>query len=89
MFQSYDLERPTAAARISYADLAREHGLDVTTVTNRLHAVRKRFRAIVLERRHSLPGRRPGQRLPRADGGPGGASRLFLRRDVNETRASW
>jgi RNA polymerase sigma factor (sigma-70 family) len=54
MFRRYDLEGPGAAERISYADLAREHGLDVTTVTNRLHAVRKRFRAIVLDRLREL-----------------------------------
>jgi RNA polymerase sigma factor (sigma-70 family) len=54
MFRHYDLEGPDAEERVSYADLAREHGLDVTAVTNRLHAVRKRFRAIVLERLREL-----------------------------------
>ena len=35
-------------------NLAREHGTDVTTVTNRLHAVRKRFRAVVLAKLQEL-----------------------------------
>ncbi|HMB69337.1 MAG TPA: hypothetical protein VKU85_08490, partial [bacterium] len=54
LFRRYDLEGPDAGARITYSDLAREHGTDVTTVTNRLHAVRKRFRGVVLERLREL-----------------------------------
>jgi RNA polymerase sigma factor (sigma-70 family) len=54
LFRRYDLEGPDAGGRITYADLAREHGTDVTTVTNRLHAVRKRFRAVVLEKLQEL-----------------------------------
>ncbi len=49
IFRRYDLaervdERPT------YAQLARELGLDVSAVTNHLAAARRAFRAIVLER---------------------------------------
>jgi RNA polymerase sigma factor (sigma-70 family) len=54
LFRRYDLEGPDAGGRITYADLAREHGTDVATVTNRLHAVRKRFRAVVLGRLQEL-----------------------------------
>lgn len=54
LFRRYDLEGPDAGERITYADLAREHGTDVTTVTNRLHAVRKRFRTVVLAKLRDL-----------------------------------
>jgi RNA polymerase sigma factor (sigma-70 family) len=54
LFRRYDLEGPDAGERITYADLAKEHGTDVATVTNRLHAVRKRFRAVVLARLREL-----------------------------------
>lgn len=54
LFRRYDLEGPDAGERITYGDLAREHGTDVATVTNRLHAVRKRFRAIVLAKLREL-----------------------------------
>lgn len=50
LFRRYDLDGPEAGRRLTYADLAEEHGTDVTTVTNRLHAARKRFREIVLEK---------------------------------------
>ncbi|NNE44132.1 MAG: sigma-70 family RNA polymerase sigma factor, partial [Gemmatimonadetes bacterium] len=49
LFREYDLDGPAAGERVTYAQLAERHGMDVTTVTNRLHAVRKRFRATVLE----------------------------------------
>lgn len=44
MFERYAL----AEDGISYQDLADEHGLPVTTITNRLAAVRRRFRTEVL-----------------------------------------
>lgn len=45
LFRRYDLERSGE----SYRALARELGIDETTVTNRLAAARRRFRGIVLE----------------------------------------
>jgi DNA-directed RNA polymerase specialized sigma24 family protein len=39
----------TPPARPSYADLSNEFGIPVTKVTNDLHAMRRRFRAIVLD----------------------------------------
>jgi hypothetical protein len=38
------------AERPSYAELAREHGLDVTAVTNHLAAARRAFREVLLAR---------------------------------------
>ena len=38
------------ATRPSYDELAREHGLDVTAVTNHLAAARRAFRGVLLER---------------------------------------
>jgi DNA-directed RNA polymerase specialized sigma24 family protein len=49
MFVSADvdtLDRP----RPSYDDLARAHGVPVTTVTNHLHRMRREFRAAAIER---------------------------------------
>lgn len=40
---------PAAQRRPSYADLSNELGIPVTKVTNDLHAMRNRFRAIVLD----------------------------------------
>lgn len=53
LFERYDLcedadERPT------YGRLADEHGVEATTVTNRLASVRRRFRRIVLSRLREL-----------------------------------
>jgi len=42
-------DAPSAPARPSYADLSNELGIPVTKVTNDLHAMRRRFRAIVLD----------------------------------------
>jgi DNA-directed RNA polymerase specialized sigma24 family protein len=46
LFERHDLSDD---APVSYADLASAHGLTVTQVTNHLHAVRRAFRARVLE----------------------------------------
>jgi hypothetical protein len=48
LFERYDLADVEPAERPSYAELASEHGLPVTQVTNHLHWVRKEFRATVL-----------------------------------------
>lgn len=55
LFECYDLcddetDRPT------YADLASEHDIDAITVTNRLAAARRRFRALVLEKLAEVTG---------------------------------
>jgi RNA polymerase sigma factor (sigma-70 family) len=47
LFRRYDLE---ADRRPTYDELAREHGLEAHAVTNALHAARRDFRRIVLER---------------------------------------
>lgn len=49
VFERYDLEE-RGAARPTYDQVASEVGLPVTTVTNHLHAARRAFRRIVLER---------------------------------------
>jgi RNA polymerase sigma factor (sigma-70 family) len=46
LFEAYDLEPEEG---VSYRSLAEKHALAETTVTNRLFAVRRRFREIVLE----------------------------------------
>lgn len=46
LFERYDL---ADGEPVTYADLAREHGIPVTQVTNHLHAVRRAFRERVLE----------------------------------------
>ncbi|HEX7155063.1 MAG TPA: sigma-70 family RNA polymerase sigma factor [Thermoanaerobaculia bacterium] len=46
LFEAYDLEDDRS---ISYRELAARFGIAETTVTNRLAATRRRFRAIVLE----------------------------------------
>jgi DNA-directed RNA polymerase specialized sigma24 family protein len=50
VFSRYELEgeKPT------YADLAAELGVPETKITNDLHAARKRFRTLLLERLRSL-----------------------------------
>jgi len=55
LFDRYDLQAE-AAERPTYADLAAEHRLPATQVTNYLAAMRRRFRAIVLERLRALTG---------------------------------
>ncbi len=54
LFERYDLEGVESGEKITYGDLAAEFGLTVTQVTNRLAAVRRRFRALVLERLRGL-----------------------------------
>jgi len=49
LFERYDLDGPDAAARPSYADLAREMGIPETQVTNHLAWARREFRRLVLE----------------------------------------
>jgi RNA polymerase sigma factor (sigma-70 family) len=50
LFRRYDLEAPASDAELTYADLAREFEIDVTKVTNSLHATRRKFRELLLER---------------------------------------
>jgi RNA polymerase sigma factor (sigma-70 family) len=54
LFERYDLEGADAPERPSYAELATEHGLPVTQVTNHLAAVRRELRRLVLERLREL-----------------------------------
>ncbi len=54
LFERYDLEGPDAVERPSYAQLAAEHGLPVTQVTNFLAAVRRELRRRVLARLREL-----------------------------------
>jgi DNA-directed RNA polymerase specialized sigma24 family protein len=54
VFQAYDIEGPDRETKPSYASLAAEHGVPVTQVTNYLAAMRKRFRALVLDRLREL-----------------------------------
>jgi RNA polymerase sigma factor (sigma-70 family) len=54
LFESYDLEGTDAPERPSYAELAAEHGLPVTQVTNHLAAARRELRRLVLERLREL-----------------------------------
>ena len=46
IFETYDLDE---SSRLSYRELGARFGIAETTVTNRLAATRRRFRAIVLE----------------------------------------
>lgn len=48
LFQRYDLD-DAEPGRPTYADLAREHGISITDVTNHLAAARREFRRISLE----------------------------------------
>ena len=50
LFERYDIEGADAHDRPSYAQLAAEHGLPVTQVTNHLHWARRELRAAVLEK---------------------------------------
>jgi len=54
LFERYDLDAPDVAARPSYQELAREHGLPVTQVTNHLAWARREFRKIVLDKLREL-----------------------------------
>lgn len=54
LFERYDLEGPDAPERPTYAELAAEHGLPVTQVTNHLAAMRRELRRLVLERLREL-----------------------------------
>ncbi|HEY0511624.1 MAG TPA: sigma-70 family RNA polymerase sigma factor [Thermoanaerobaculia bacterium] len=54
LFERYDLEGPGAPERPTYAQLAAEHGLPVTQVTNFLAATRRELRRLVLERLREL-----------------------------------
>jgi hypothetical protein len=49
LFERYDVLGADDPARPSYAQLAAEHGVPVTQVTNHLHWARREFRAVVLE----------------------------------------
>jgi RNA polymerase sigma factor (sigma-70 family) len=48
LFERYDIEGAEPPDRPSYAQLAAEHGLPVTQVTNHLHWARRELRAAVL-----------------------------------------
>lgn len=50
LFERYDIEGADSHDRPSYAQLATEHGLPVTQVTNHLHWARRELRAAVLEK---------------------------------------
>lgn len=54
LFERYDLEGSDAPERPSYAELAAEHGLPTTQVTNYLAAARRELRRLVLERLRDL-----------------------------------
>lgn len=49
LFHRYDVEGVTEDPRPTYAALAAEFGVEVTKVTNALHATRGRFRDVVLD----------------------------------------
>jgi RNA polymerase sigma factor (sigma-70 family) len=49
LFEQYDLRAAEAGARPTYADLAAEHGLPVTQVTNFLSFARSQFRKRLLQ----------------------------------------
>ena len=54
VFEAYDIEGPDRETRVTYAELAVEHGTPVTQVTNYLAAMRRRFRALVLDQLREL-----------------------------------
>jgi DNA-directed RNA polymerase specialized sigma24 family protein len=54
LFAAYDLEGPDQEPKPTYGGLAAEHDVPVTQVTNYLAAMRRRFRALVLERLREL-----------------------------------
>jgi RNA polymerase sigma factor (sigma-70 family) len=49
VFRRYDLEAPERDEKLTYQQLARELDLATTDVTNHLSAMRREFRAVVLE----------------------------------------
>ena len=49
LFRSYDIDGPDAARKPTYAELAREHGLPATQVTNHLAWARRELRRLLLE----------------------------------------
>jgi len=53
LFRRYDVD-PPPEERPTYAELAAEFGVPVTQVTNELHAVRRRFRELLLGRLREL-----------------------------------
>jgi DNA-directed RNA polymerase specialized sigma24 family protein len=56
LFRRYDLEGPDGPERPTYAQLAAEFALSASQVTNHLAAVRRQFRALVLERLRATTG---------------------------------
>ena len=56
LFERYDVENAGAPERLTYRQLADEHGLAVTQVTNWLFAARRDFRRTVLELLRELSG---------------------------------
>jgi DNA-directed RNA polymerase specialized sigma24 family protein len=54
LFQRYDIDGDSGGERPTYAGLARDTGLAVTSVTNELAWARRAFRAIVLAHLHEL-----------------------------------
>src|SRR5262249_46464160 len=56
LFRLYDLEGSDAPERPSYTQLAAEHGLPATQVTNYLAAARRELRRLVLQRLRELTG---------------------------------
>ncbi len=80
VFEAYDVLRDDRH-KISYDDLAVQHGIPATQITNYLHAMRRRFRDLVLEKLREVTGSeqefREESRLlnrtpPRVSGGAGG-----------------
>jgi RNA polymerase sigma factor (sigma-70 family) len=54
LFERYDIDAPSSGERPSYDELAREHALPVTQVTNYLAWARREFRKIVLAKLREL-----------------------------------
>jgi hypothetical protein len=54
IFEWHDIEAPSSGRRPSYEELAREHELPVTQVTNYLAWARREFRKIVLDKLREL-----------------------------------
>lgn len=54
VFERYDLEAADSGERVTYAQIARDIGVQPSDVTNYLAAARRQFRAIVLERLREL-----------------------------------
>jgi RNA polymerase sigma factor (sigma-70 family) len=74
VFERYDLRPAAAAAAPTYAALAEEFGVPPTQVTNWLAAMRRSFRAIVLERLRAITASEDEFRLEARElFGPGAA----------------